>query len=188
MGGDGVVIRVPEELTLGEALQLYLGADEQLLRRLTSLSMAEIDLLVGEARRLARPGMARLLADYRVELREDEWPLAGGRILNLGECWFEPRRPPRLIVNRRAIAWFARRMADSIAAEWFIVPRLTGLVIAHELYHLVTRDASAHGELGAHVFARAITSWPFSPLLLAVIARTPTIGGEFQPDAQSLDQ
>ncbi len=167
-----MVIRISEELTRREALQFYLGADEHLLRRLTSLSTAEIERLVGEARSLARPGVDRLLADYGVEQREDDWTLAGGRMLNLGECSFETGRPPRLVVNRRAIAWFAAEMADSIAAAWFTVPRLTRLVVAHELYHVVTRDVSWRGELGAHVFARAITRWPFSPLLLAVIART----------------
>ena len=46
------------------------------------------------------------------------------------------------------------------------------LVIAHELYHLITRRPSSPVvELEAHVFARALTGWLYSPIIIEQILK-----------------
>jgi hypothetical protein len=120
---------------------------------------------------------------YGVAIEEDRWKTADGRIGYLAECSMKRRR---ITLNRELIDLVEER-GDFI----FKPPRpqvvqdlgqnlgqLAGavscaeLVIAHELYHLITRRPSSPVvELEAHVFARALTGWLYSPIIIEHILK-----------------
>ena len=120
---------------------------------------------------------------YGVAIEEDRWKTADGRIGYLAECSIKRRR---ITLNRELIDLVEER-GDFI----FKPPRpqvvqdlgqnlgqLAGavtcaeLVIAHELYHLITRRPSSPVvELEAHVFARALTDWLYSPIIIEHILK-----------------
>ena len=120
---------------------------------------------------------------YGVAIEEDRWKTADGRIGYLAECSIKRRR---ITLNRELIDLVEER-GDFI----FKPPRpqvvqdlgqnlgqLAGavtcaeLVIAHELYHLITRRPSSPVvELEAHVFARALTGWLYSPIIIEHILK-----------------
>jgi hypothetical protein len=143
--------------------------------------------LCAEARRQAsaeQGASATLVAGrYGVAIEEDRWKTADGRIGYLAECSMKRRR---ITLNRELIDLVEER-GDFI----FKPPRqqagqdlgqnlgqLAGtvtcaeLVIAHELYHLITRRPSSPVvELEAHVFARALTGWLYSPIIIEHILK-----------------
>ncbi len=143
--------------------------------------------MCAEARRQAsaeQGASATLVAGrYGVAIEEDRWKTADGRIGYLAECSMKRRR---ITLNRELIDLVEER-GDFI----FKPPRqqagqdlgqnlgqLAGtvtcaeLVIAHELYHLITRRPSSPVvELEAHVFARALTGWLYSPIIIEHILK-----------------
>lgn len=139
--------------------------------------------MCAEARRQAsaeQGASATLVAGrYGVAIEEDRWKTADGRIGYLAECSMKRRR---ITLNRELIDLVEER-GDFI----FKPPRpqvvqdlgqLAGtvtcaeLVIAHELYHLITRRPSSPVvELEAHVFARALTGWLYSPIIIEQILK-----------------
>lgn len=139
--------------------------------------------MCAEARRQAsaeQGASATLVARrYGVAIEEDRWKTADGRIGYLAECSMKRRR---ITLNRELIDLVEER-GDFI----FKPPRqkagqdlgqLAGtvtcaeLVIAHELYHLITRRPSSPVvELEAHVFARALTGWLYSPIIIEQILK-----------------
>lgn len=175
------MFRHPEDLrTIDDLLDFYRRADETILPRLTSLDQRALAQVCRDSRRLAeaRGHSARQLAlrhGYRII--EESFSVAGGRIQLMGECSFAPGQPAVILINRAAIDLVSRRTLQLVGrseAAWFATAWLDDLTIAHELYHLLTgASASPLTELGAHVFARALTKWPFSPLLLPALLQRP---------------
>ena len=120
---------------------------------------------------------------YGVAIEEDRWKTADGRIGYLAECSIKRRR---ITLNRELIDLVEER------GDFIFKPlrpqvvqdlgqnlgQLAGavtcaeLVIAHELYHLITRRPSSPVvELEAHVFARALTGWLYSPIIIEHILK-----------------
>lgn len=120
---------------------------------------------------------------YGVAIEEDRWKTADGRIGYLAECSMKRRR---ITLNRELIDLVEER------GDFIFKPphpqvvqdlgqnlgQLAGtvtcaeLVIAHELYHLITRRPSSPVvELEAHVFARALTGWLYSPIIIEHILK-----------------
>lgn len=167
--------------SLTEALRFYGDADEIVFKNFCSLDEQEIAELCREARKLAehlrlhqgRCAAAEIASRYGVEVIEDRWEVAGGKVLYLAECSL---RPPRIRLNREAIEALAALMSQWATEEeqgWFTEEKLTEVTLAHELYHLLAqRPPSSAVELAAHAFARAFTGLPFSPRLYqALLAR-----------------
>lgn len=130
------------------------------------------------ARRLRKEhgqvGMADLAAAHGVRISEDCWQVAGGRMLALAEC---SPRPPEIRLNREALAQLAARLAarrgiDQSLDHWLSERSLTELAIAHELWHLLSRQSPGPAvESAAHAFARELTGMPFSPRLCESLLR-----------------
>ncbi|HWQ31910.1 MAG TPA: hypothetical protein VNQ79_03425 [Blastocatellia bacterium] len=99
-----------------------------------------------------------------VEIITDEWSVANGRVVYFAECRL---RPPQIRLNLAAIRIAAQNaQADSAIAAWFSERRIAEIVTAHELYHILARQASSQGtEASAHAFARELLHLPFSPQL-----------------------
>ena len=114
----------------------------------------------------------------------EAWPEAEhsgeGKIVYLAECWFPPQHDETTIrVNTdavRSLAGLMAQWAGEAEQEWFTEAKISEVVIAHELFHVIERrPSSPRAEMEAHAFARALTGLPFSPLLYqALLARSVT--------------
>lgn len=144
---------------------------------------------IAELCRAARTLAQRVQAHYRtrqpaeiarafgVEIVRERWETAAGRICYLGEC---TRQPPQIRLNLAALdrlielgksEWGEAADAQRV---WFSADRVAEVVIAHELYHLLSRHALPRAaELAAHVFARDLLALPFSPLLYETVLQNP---------------
>lgn len=88
-----------------------------------------------------------IAAELKIPVRYESWRVAEDRVIYFGECWFDP---PRIVLNSRAIALEAKRSGEDPAT-------IAETVIAHELYHVLTRQpSSAAVERHAHEFAREL--------------------------------
>jgi hypothetical protein len=109
---------------------------------------------------------------HGVDIAYESWQVADGRIIYFGECSISP---PRIIVNVGAIELLARMAFNRFPENerrWFTQTAIAEVVIAHELYHILTRQTSdLTVESLAHEFARRITGAPFSPAQYEVILR-----------------
>ncbi|MEY3283179.1 MAG: hypothetical protein RIR86_1192 [Acidobacteriota bacterium] len=180
--------RQPEDLrTIEQLLDFYRQADEAILGKLTDLDRTAISRLSAESRQLAADyaGLAprQLAARCGWPIIEESLTVAAGRLHLLGECSFAPGRQPRLRINRRAIDAVSRhalKLVGDADSAWFSPAALDDLTIAHEIHHLLTghlltghlltgQAATSLNEQGAHIFARALTGWPFSPLVLPAL-------------------
>ena len=180
--------RQPEDLrTIEQLLDFYRQADEAILGELTDLDRTAISRLSAESRQLAAAyaGLAprQLAARCGWPIIEESLTVAAGRLHLLGECSFAPGRQPRLLINRRAIDAVSRhalKLVGDADSAWFSPAALDDLTIAHEIHHLLTghlltghlltgQAATSLNEQGAHIFARALTGWPFSPLVLPAL-------------------
>ena len=173
----------PEDLrTIEQLLDFYRQADEAILGELTDLDRTAISRLSAESRQLAAAyaGLAprQLAARCGWPIIEESLTVAAGRLHLLGECSFAPGRQPRLLINRRAIDAVSRhalKLVGDADSAWFSPAALDDLTIAHEIHHLLTghlltgQAATSLNEQGAHIFARALTGWPFSPLVLPAL-------------------
>jgi hypothetical protein len=116
---------------------------------------------------------ARELAQiYGIEISRDSWRAADGRLIYFAECSFDP---PKIILNMEAIELAARLGSDcSVEDErrWFTSSQITEVVIAHELYHVLTgQSSSLEIESAANEFARIFTGAPFSPSRYEMVLR-----------------
>jgi hypothetical protein len=98
-----------------------------------------------------------------IALTYERLPLAFGRVIYLAEASLQP---PRITVNRTAIATLVEAAVQAPPEHqgWFSETAITEVVIAHELYHILTRQPTSRlVEEQAHEFAQALTGLPFSP-------------------------
>jgi hypothetical protein len=160
--------------SFAELLRWYGDADEIVFKSHCHLDAQEIVELCREARRVARhlrlhhgpKSAAEIAQAYGIAVIRDSWRTAAGKIIFLAECH---AHPPTIRLNVDAIRMLAE-MAPHWANEeelvWFTEARVTEVATAHELYHLIEPPKSSPSvELAAHVFARAFTALPFSPLI-----------------------
>jgi hypothetical protein len=124
-------------------------------------------LLSDRLRRLHGDVSASELARiYGVEVLFDAWRAADGRLIYFAEC---RSKPPIIILNTMAIEQAARSVPGDISEDqrhWFCQSQIAEVIIAHELYHILTQQPSSHEiESSAHEFAQNLTGIPFSPLI-----------------------
>ncbi len=104
-----------------------------------------------------------LAAACGIPIKYETLPLAFGRVIYLAEASLQPTC---ITVNLTAIAKLAEAALQAPAEqrEWFTEAAITEVVIAHELYHILTKQPSSKAaEAWAHEFAQALTGLPFSP-------------------------
>jgi hypothetical protein len=172
----------PCPTSFADLLSFYSDTDESISEKLGHASDADAEA-AAEQCRAARHLAARLRLHYRtrsaeeiaraygVELLHEQWPLVCGRVVYLAESRL---RPPQIKLNRQAAAKLAElgERVPGEAQEWFGKARVTEVVIAHELYHVVAEQPSRPAvEVAAHAFARELTGLPFSPLLYEAMLR-----------------
>lgn len=105
----------------------------------------------------------QLAAACGIAIRYETLPRAFGRVSYLAEASLQP---PRITVNTTALAQIAACAAQVPIGwrPWLAVEALAEVVVAHELYHLLTQQASRPTvEDAAHEFAQQLTGLPFSP-------------------------
>ncbi|HQR32009.1 MAG TPA: hypothetical protein PLK30_04665 [Blastocatellia bacterium] len=169
--------------SLAELLRFYGDADEIVFNSHTELSEAEIAEACHDGRWLAnrlrlRNGskpVEEIAASYGCRVVREPWQVAEGKMIFLGECLLRknadlPQEGDMLIrVNSEATKSLAELMthwANEAERHWFSDAKISEVVIAHELFHLLEQKPhSTKLELAAHAFARAIIELPFSPLL-----------------------
>ncbi len=169
--------------SLADMLRLYGDADEIVFKSHFKLDEAEIAEACHEGRWLANRLRLRhraksaeeIAAGYGCNVVREAWQVAEGKMFFLGECLLRQKtssasREQTLIrVNTEATASLAELMsqwAGESESQWFSETKISEVVVAHELFHLLKQEpASTPIELAAHAFARAMTGLPFSPIL-----------------------
>ncbi len=179
--------------SLAELLRFYGDADEIVFNSHTELGEAEIAEACHDGRWLANRLRLRngakpaeeIAASYGCRVVRESWQVAEGKMIFLGECLLRkkedhPQEGDMLIrVNSDAttsLAEFMKHWADDAERQWFNETKISEVVVAHELFHLLEQKPhSTKLELAAHAFARAMTELPFSPLLYdALLVRLAT--------------
>jgi hypothetical protein len=169
----------PCPTSFAESLKFYADADEIVYEKLSRSDTAAVAERCRAARRLAerlhlhyQTRCAEEVAEaYGIEIKREQWPLVCGRFVYLAEA---QTHPPQIRLNLAGVAKLAE-LADSVppeVREWFGEKQVTGVIVAHELYHIIAEQPSRPSvELAAHTFAREFTCLPFSPLLYEAMLR-----------------
>ncbi len=169
--------------SLADMLRLFGDADEIVFNSQFKLGEAEIAEACHEGRWLANrlrlrhgaKSIEEIAAGYGCKIVREAWQVAEGKVVFLGECLLRQKtgsagQEQTLIrVNTGATASLAELMsqwAGESEIQWFSEAKISEVVVAHELFHLLKQEpASTPIELAAHAFARAMTGLPFSPIL-----------------------
>ncbi len=116
-----------------------------------------------------------LTARSGVAVHHATWQVAAGRVIQFAEC---TRRPPQITLNDAAIERLAvgqvhnlpyrRAGYEPALRSWFTREQITEVILAHELFHLLTPAPSlwakhTANEEAAHAFAQSWTGLPFHP-------------------------
>ena len=169
--------------SLADMLRLYGDVDEIVFKSQFKLDESEIAEACHEGRWLANRLRLRhgsksaeeIAAVYGCSVVREAWQVAEGKIVFLGECLLRQKavgsNPEQTLirVNTEATTSLAELMAqwaDESESQWFSETKISEVVVAHELFHLLKQEpASTPIELAAHAFARAMAGLPFSPIL-----------------------
>lgn len=169
----------PQEFTsLTEMLRFYSDADEIVFKSHCRLDESEIAEACHNARRLAHrlqvhhgeKSAEKIAISLGINVLREAWEIAENKVLYLGECFQQTKGGGAAIrINTGAtklLADFQKLWTAESEQEFFTEAKISEVVIAHELFHLVEQRApSTLVELEAHAFARAFAQLPFSPLL-----------------------
>lgn len=171
--------------SLTELLKFYGDADEIVFKSHCSSDEADIAEACRNGRwaanrlrlRNGSKGVEDIVAGYGCRVVRETWQVADGRIVFLGECLLHHKDGGALIrVNSdatKSLAELMEQWADETTKQWFAEEKISEVVIAHELFHLLAQHSvmtnPSLAELSAHTFARAMTELPFSPLLYNVL-------------------
>jgi hypothetical protein len=106
-----------------------------------------------------------LAAVCGIEIQHASWQVAAGRVVFFAEC---TRHPLRITLNDAAIKRLTAHVAVPSDQPWFTRQAITEVIVAHELFHLLTPppsgwDSSTEQENQAHAFAQRWTGLPFHP-------------------------
>ena len=167
-----------EFISLTEMLRFYSDADEIIYSSQFPLEESEIAEACRHARRLAHRlqqhhgenSAEKIALGLGCAVQCEAWETADNKVIYLAECSLQTNTHGATIrINTHAVkllADFQRSWTNASEQEFFTEAKITEVVIAHELFHLVEqRTPSTRLELEAHAFARAFTLLPFSPLL-----------------------
>lgn len=174
--------------SLTDLMRHYGDADEIVFKSHCQLDESAIAESCRDGRRLAHHLVLHngsktgeeIAANYGCRIVRETWDVAEGQMVFFAECLIQPDGSGAVIrVNTETIKSLADVMiswASESEIQWFSEAKITEVVIAHELYHLIEqRTVSTSSELAAHAFARAFTALPFSPLIYnALIIRLKT--------------
>lgn len=171
-------VTVQDFTSLADMLRLYGDVDEIVFKSQVKLDEAEIAEACREGRWLANRLRLRnrsktaeeIAVSYGCRIVREAWQVAEGKLVFLGECLLHSNEGGAAIrVNTEATKSLEELMAqwaDETERKWFIEAKISEVVIAHELFHLLKqKPASTIVELAAHAFARAMTELPFSSML-----------------------
>lgn len=164
--------------SLAEMLRLYGDADEIVFKSQASLDETEIAEVCHEGRWLANrlrlrngsKSVEEIATSYGCRIVREDWQVAEGKLVFLGEFLLHTTEGGAAIrVNTaatKALEELMAQWADETQRRWFTEAKISEVVIAHELFHLVKQQPpSVPVELAAHAFARAMTELPFSTML-----------------------
>jgi hypothetical protein len=164
--------------SLTEMLRFYSDADEIVFKNHCRLDESEIAEACHNARRLAHrlqvhhgeKAAEKIAISLGSTVLREAWEVAENKVIYLGECSLQTKGSGAAIrINTNAtkmLADFQKLWTTESDQEFFTETKISEVVIAHELFHLVEqRPPSTLVELEAHAFARAFTQLPFSPLL-----------------------
>lgn len=171
-------------ISLTELLRFYSDADEIVFKNHCRLDESEIVEACHDARRLAHriqshhgeKSAEKIALSLGCAIRCEAWEVAGNNVIYLAECSLQTKTSGAAIrINTHAtklLADFLKSWANEQERKFFTDAKISEVVIAHELFHLVEqRPPSTLLELEAHAFARAFTQLPFSPLLYSTLLR-----------------
>ncbi|MFN0108092.1 MAG: hypothetical protein ACKVZH_04495 [Blastocatellia bacterium] len=172
-------LTVAQDFTsLTDLLHVYCDADEIVFSSHFDIGEAEIAETCHDGRWLANRLRLRygaktieeIVAGYGCRIVREAWQVAEGKLIFLGECQLHSTEGGAIIrVNTDAVTSLAELMAqwaNDAERPWFTETKISEVVIAHELFHLIQqRQTSTAVELAAHAFSRAMIELPFSPLL-----------------------
>lgn len=100
-----------------------------------------------------------------VKVETGNWVVAEDSLMMPGECSWEPAL---IRVNQRVV----QTLSEKCRARGIDAGQIRELVIAHELFHVITRRSGGRRvELAAHSFARTLLRLEFSPLLYERVLR-----------------
>lgn len=175
--------------SLADMLRLYGDIDEIVFKSQVRLDEAEIAEACREGRWLANRLRLRngsktpeeIVAGYGCRIVREPWQVAEGKLVFLGECLLHSNEGGAAIrVNTeatKALEELMTQWANETERHWFSAAKISEVVIAHELFHLVRQEPpSTTVELAAHAFARAMTELPFSSMLYNELLIRLTIG------------
>ncbi len=81
--------------------------------------------------------------------------------------------PPVITINTKALKILSETEVAKETPSWFRAERLQEVIIAHELYHILTKQPTNKvTEAQAHLFAQALTGLPFAPQVYEEILRS----------------
>ena len=106
-----------------------------------------------------------LAARLGIHVTHAVWQVAAERLLWLAEC---TREPLQITLNDAALERLARAEVAASEQCWFTRAQIAEVIIAHELFHLLTPppsgwSSSTKQENQAHAFAQRWTGLPFHP-------------------------
>lgn len=163
---------------LDDLLDFHQLPDEEIIGRLldpVNSDASSVELLCAESRPPLELSYSQLVATYHPVVVELSTSVGAGGGYLFGECEFVPGRLPVISVNYPLLDEISRLMVDLLPphdAACFESTMLVRVVVAHELYHIRTALSGGwRSELGAHVFARSLTGWRFSPLIFNFLKR-----------------
>ena len=100
-----------------------------------------------------------------IQIAYATWHVAAGRVIQFAEC---TRQPVQITLNDEAIERLAAASVTEAEQHWFTREQITEVILAHELFHLLTPAPSVWAkhtvnEAAAHAFAQSWTGLPFHP-------------------------
>ncbi|MFN0119501.1 MAG: hypothetical protein ACKV2V_03255 [Blastocatellia bacterium] len=116
---------------------------------------------------------AQFAAAIGARIIPDEWQTAGGRVVYLGECRTDTREIRLNTWAIRHVAAAARQAFAPAEQEWAGEQRITEVVLAHELFHILHGGAGPRAENAAHAFVAAWLRMPFSPARYQLLLQIP---------------
>ena len=100
-----------------------------------------------------------------IAIHHASWQVAANQVVQFAEC---TRQPLQITLNDAAIEHLVTASVAEFERRWFTREQITEVILAHELFHLLTPAPSVWAkhsvnEEAAHAFAQSWTGLPFHP-------------------------
>lgn len=115
--------------------------------------------------RYGKINAGELAARLGVAVHHATWQVTPGRVMQFAEC---TRQPWQITLNDAVIERLTAAPVALPEQAWFTRQQITEVILAHELFHLLTPVPSLWAkhsatEAAAHAFAQGWTGLPFHP-------------------------